>query len=146
MPSPFPIFINAYYRGTDAVTKKTKPYHWSFTIVRDSKDKMITHQLRGMPGAFYYPGAEIDPYDRTSIKKAELEIGTISEDKFNQVEPVLRMIEVVKDKNVSWNCQNWCLEAIEKLKEAAILDRGEDITVEMVRAWLKEDDPLINTE
>lgn len=54
------IYLATYYRGKYAVSGKTKPYHWLYFIPTPStegnEDLAITHQLRGMPGGFYYPG------------------------------------------------------------------------------------------
>ncbi|EPS40936.1 hypothetical protein H072_5194 [Dactylellina haptotyla CBS 200.50] len=53
----YSLYLVTYTRGTDWQTHRTKAYHWAFLIEIDHP-KCIKHQLRGMPGGYYYPGPE----------------------------------------------------------------------------------------
>ena len=56
----YPLYLATYDRGK-YYTGLTKPYHWSYFIeveVRGAEILGVAHQLRGMPGAFYYRGPE----------------------------------------------------------------------------------------
>lgn len=75
----------------------------------------IAHQLRGMPGAFYYMGPEeVDLAKSRSLK-----------------EELLNTVE-----SSGWNCQDWALEGLEKLRADGFIYDG--YTRETVKAWLKE--------
>ncbi|KAK6527031.1 hypothetical protein TWF281_010226 [Arthrobotrys megalospora] len=51
------LYITTYDRGTHWETGRVKAYHWAF-LIDLSPSAGIKHQLRGMPGAYYYPGPE----------------------------------------------------------------------------------------
>ncbi|KAK6512336.1 hypothetical protein TWF481_001224 [Arthrobotrys musiformis] len=51
------LYIITYDRGTHWETGAVKAYHWTF-MIELSATTGLKHQLRGMPGAYYYPGPE----------------------------------------------------------------------------------------
>ncbi|KAF3162490.1 hypothetical protein EYR41_009620 [Orbilia oligospora] len=51
------LYIVTYDRGTHWDTGLVKAYHWAF-LIELSPSTGLKHQLRGMPGAYYYPGPE----------------------------------------------------------------------------------------
>ncbi|BDD61521.1 hypothetical protein MAP00_006563 [Monascus purpureus] len=68
-----------------------------------------------MPGAFYYMGPEeVDLAKSRSLK-----------------EELLNTVE-----SSGWNCQDWALEGLEKLRADGFIYDG--YTRETVKAWLKE--------
>jgi hypothetical protein len=55
------LYIVTYERGVYVASGKVKPYYWSYFIQIEAKQGQnfgIAHQLRGMPGNFYYKGPE----------------------------------------------------------------------------------------
>ncbi|RVD86361.1 uncharacterized protein DFL_004641 [Arthrobotrys flagrans] len=57
------LYIITYDRGTHWETGLVKAYHWTF-LIELSPSTGLKHQLRGTPGAYYYPGPEAaDPRD-----------------------------------------------------------------------------------
>ncbi|KAK6349117.1 hypothetical protein TWF730_009874 [Orbilia blumenaviensis] len=57
----YSLYIITYDRGTHWETGRVKAYHWTF-LIELSSSTGLKHQLRGMPGAYYYSGPEaIDP-------------------------------------------------------------------------------------
>ncbi|KAK3293100.1 uncharacterized protein B0H64DRAFT_206028 [Chaetomium fimeti] len=111
-------------------------------------------QLRGMPGGFYYPGPEWLDVKDGGVVVGRLEVGEVRRHKVvgegdgmdggwdamagvvKMIDGVLRDVEVVEDENVAWNCQDWALEGLERLKGAGVV--YEYLEREGVRAWLKE--------
>ena len=73
-----PLYLVTETRGHYAVSGKVKPYHWSF-FIQVGQDQTIgtAHQLHGMPGAFYYNGAEEVDLKTYETRKEQLEIGEI---------------------------------------------------------------------
>ncbi|KAK6333235.1 hypothetical protein TWF718_011056 [Orbilia javanica] len=51
------LYIITYDRGTHWETGDVKAYHWTF-LIELSTSTGLKHQLRGMPGSYYYPGPE----------------------------------------------------------------------------------------
>jgi hypothetical protein len=142
MSSKFVLSIASYYRGTDWKTQKDKPYHWSFFIRtgpnNDPTTPGIAHQLRGMPGNFFYPGPEKVSLSRSTARKETLDIGEIPAAKLNRVTELLRQVNIIKDEASFWNCQDWSLDALEKLAAEGFVMEG--YTSEVVKNWLREQD------
>ncbi|KAK3940422.1 hypothetical protein QBC46DRAFT_288348 [Diplogelasinospora grovesii] len=134
------LYLVTYDRGTYH-TGKVKPYHWSYFIqinLSGGKNAGIEHQLRGMPGNFYYPGPEdvdlstIDP----SAFKQQLEIGEVEDAKLDRTHQILKEIQIDPVESSGWNCQNWSLEGFGKLQEEGFT--YDWLTKEAVKNWLKE--------
>ncbi|KAF2279113.1 uncharacterized protein EI97DRAFT_227746 [Westerdykella ornata] len=147
--SNYTLSIVTYDRGRDTVTGKIKPHHWAFFLHLPTPLKPgegsrtgIAHQLRVMPGAFYYPGAEkgADPVTLgPGPVVQELEVGEVDEASLERVEQVLRETPIDKSESSGWNCQSWTLEGLERLRTAKLLHVDYSyLTKEGVRAWLRE--------
>ncbi|KAH7139218.1 hypothetical protein B0J11DRAFT_575136 [Dendryphion nanum] len=148
----YTLYLITYDRGRYPITNEIKPYHWLFFIQTSSSGSQtlgIAHHLRGMPGAFHYSGPETLDLDQSSTSLAEaadlvrcvppkekLEIGEVEEEKMDRVREVFEEVGIVRTEYRGWNCQNWGMEALERLRGEACV--YEWITGEGVRRWLKE--------
>ncbi|KAK3940147.1 hypothetical protein QBC46DRAFT_386097 [Diplogelasinospora grovesii] len=122
-----------------ARTGKTKPYHWSYFIqvkFEGSKNLGIAHQLRGMPGAFYYKGPEEVDLAKSGSRKEQVEIGEVDDSKLDRVHEILKGVRIDTVESSGWNCQNWALDGFEKLKEAGFV--WDSFTLEVLKNWLNE--------
>ena len=128
------------YRGQDWKSDEIKPCHWAFFLHTgdklDPKSPGIVHQLRGMPGGFYYRGPKTASLNRSTACKQTLEIGEVSESKLEKVTELLRIVDIFKDKISAWNCQDWSLDALVKLQTEGFVD--EQYSREDVKVWLCE--------
>jgi hypothetical protein len=52
------------------------------------------------------------------------------------IDGVMKDVGVVVGEDAEWNCQDWALEGLERLKKAGVV--REDLERERVKAWLKE--------
>lgn len=52
------------------------------------------------------------------------------------IDGVLREVGVVVDEGAAWNCQDWALEGLERLKKVGVV--REDLERGRVKAWLAE--------
>lgn len=121
-------------------TGEVKPYHWSFFIEKESVGSSrlgIEHQLRGMPGSFYYPGPENVELEKLQPRKNELDVGQLDSSELAEIHDILKLIRIDKVESSGWNCQDWTLDAMAKLQERGVV--YDYITKEQVRNWLKED-------
>ncbi|KAF7513308.1 hypothetical protein GJ744_009729 [Endocarpon pusillum] len=133
------LYLVTYDRGTYLNTGKSKPYHWSFFIQKEIKSAVnlgIAHQLRGMPGAFFYKGPEEMDLNESGPLKEELQIGEVDAAKLDLVHERLKECGIDAVESSGWNCQDWALEGLEKLRAEGFVD--ETYTQEVVRNWLKE--------
>ncbi|EPE04408.1 hypothetical protein F503_01412 [Ophiostoma piceae UAMH 11346] len=128
-----------YDRGTYSTTGKTKPYHWSYFIrleIKGNSNLGIAHQLRGMPGAFYYQGPEKVDLSKSGSLKEELEVGEVDDAKLGKVHELLKDVTIDNVESSGWNCQDWALAGMEKLKaEGFVYDY---LTAEALKNWMKE--------
>lgn len=136
----YALSIVTYDRGErwDEPSKK-KPYHWAFFLQTTSAPGVgNAYQLRGMPGAFYYPGEEsgVD-LSKSAPKNGELEIGSVSQEDLGKFKAILEAVAVVKDESSKWNCQSWCIAALDKLREAGFI--SDDHSNNVIQYWLRED-------
>jgi hypothetical protein len=96
----------------------------------------IAHQLRGMPGAFYYRGPEEVDLNKSGSLKEELQIGEVDATKLDLVHQRLKECRIDTEESSGWNCQDWALEGLEKLRAEGFVD--VTYTKEVVKNWLKE--------
>ncbi|GJN80293.1 hypothetical protein VFPFJ_01553 [Purpureocillium lilacinum] len=133
------IYLVTYDRGTNSVTDKINPYHWAYFIqveLTSGENMGIAHQLRGMPGSFYYKGPEKVDLSKSGRLKEELEVGEVGSSKIQRVHDILKTVRIDKVESSGWNCQDWALEGFDLLKaEGFIYDHME---ANAVKAWLKE--------
>lgn len=135
----YSLYLVTYHRGTYLNTGRPKPYHWSFFIQKKVENGInlgIAHQLRGMPGAFYYMGPEEVDLAKSRSLKEELLIGEVDESKLSLVHQRLKDCRIDTVESSGWNCQDWALEGLEKLRADGFIYDG--YTRETVKAWLKE--------
>ena len=79
------------------------------------------HQLRGMPGAFYYSSPEQVDLKKSGSKKLDLEIRSVESGKMGRVTEILRAIPIEKNDASSWNCQDWSLTALDILRKVLLM-------------------------
>lgn len=133
------LYLATYDRGTYSVTGKVKPYHWLYFIQIQLADGMnlgIVHQLRGMPGAFYYKGPENVDLEKSGDLKEVLEIGEVDESKLGRVHEIPKELRIDAVESSGWNCQDWALDGFGALQEEGFI--YGHLTVEGVKTWLKE--------
>jgi hypothetical protein len=133
------LYLITHNRGTYSTTGKVKPYHWSYFIQIEAKGGKIlgiTHQLRGMPGGFYYKGPEDADLEKSGSRKEELEVGEVDESKLDKIHEILKELRIDTVESSGWNCQDWALDGFEKLKEEGFI--YDYLTREAVKNWLKE--------
>jgi hypothetical protein len=138
MPN-YTLYLVTYDRGKYSTTGKTKPYHWSYFIqveVRGRKNLGIAHQLRGMPGGFYYKGPEQVDLAKSGSLKEELEVGEVDESMLNRVHEILSDVRIDTVESSGWNCQDWALDGFERLKEEGFVYSYH--TPDALKNWLKE--------
>ncbi|KAL9104744.1 MAG: hypothetical protein Q9163_000356 [Psora crenata] len=122
----YPLLLVTYDRGLHWQSQKPKPYHWAFFIKTESVGYEVlgtVHQLRGMPGAFYYGGPEQ---------------GEVESEKMDKVTEKLRAIPIEKNEASSRNCQGWSLAALDVLRKEGFID--DQYTNEVIKNWLREDE------
>jgi hypothetical protein len=135
----YTLYLVTYDRGTYLNTGKQKPYHWSFFVQKEINSTMnlgIAHQLRGMPGAFYYKGPEEVDINKSGSLKEQLQIGEVDAAKLDLVHQRLKECRIDDVESSGWNCQDWALEGLEKLGAEGFVDGT--YTREVVKNWLKE--------
>ena len=99
----------------------------------------IAHQLRGMPGGFYSKGPEDVDLNKSGSRKDELEVGEIDGsklDRIHEIHEILKDVHIEKSESSGWNCQDWPLDGLDKLKEEGYI--YDYLTKEAVKNWLKE--------
>ncbi|KAI1167541.1 hypothetical protein F5B18DRAFT_444448 [Nemania serpens] len=135
----YTFYLVTYDRGTYSTTGKVKPYHWCYFIqteINGRKNLGIAHQLRGMPGAFYYTGPEMVDLNISGSPKEELEIGEVNESVLSKIHEILKEVRIDKVESSGWNCQDWTLDGFDKLKaEGFVYDY---LTPDAVKTWLRE--------
>jgi len=132
-------YIVTYDRGVYATTGKVKPYHWSYFVqieASQGRNLGIAHQLRGMPGNFYYKGPEQVDLNKSGSRKEELEVGEVEESKLDRIHEILKEILIDGSESSGWNCQNWALDGLEKLREEGFI--YSYLTKDALENWLKE--------
>lgn len=137
----YTLYIATYDRGQYPITGKTKPYHWLYFIqteAQNGKRQGVVHQLRGMPGGFYYPGPEeVEDLTDFGASREILEVGEVDTMLMHRFHEIMRDVPINKVEHSGWNCQNWTLEGFENLREDGFVYGY--LTVEALRTWLKED-------
>ncbi|EIN06797.1 hypothetical protein PUNSTDRAFT_15777, partial [Punctularia strigosozonata HHB-11173 SS5] len=73
-------------------------------------------QLMGEPGDFWYEGKEKLYLYKSSSFSGQVIIGNIPMDQLDAFEHVLAQVRIVQDANSKWNCQSWCIDALELLR------------------------------
>jgi hypothetical protein len=68
--------------------------------------------------------------------KEELQIGEVDAAKLDVVHQRLKEWRIEIAESSRWNCQDWTLEGLEKLRAEGFVDAT--YTEEVVRNWLKE--------
>lgn len=134
-----PLYVAAYDRGTHGLHNTIQPYHWSFFIqlrIEGTDNIGVAHQLRGMPGGFYYPGPEDTDLWRSERPKHELEIGEVETSQLEEFHDILARVPIEKNESSRWNCQDWTLDGLISLKEAGFV--WDHITGEAMKNWLRE--------
>lgn len=135
----YTLYLVTYDRGTHLNTGIKKPYHWSFFVQKElqgAKNLGVAHQLRGMPGAYYYQGPEDVDLNKSGSRKEQLEIGEVDPAKLDLIHERLKECRIDTVESSGWNCQDWALEGLEKLRAEGFVD--ETYTAEVVKNWLKE--------
>ncbi|KAF2223511.1 hypothetical protein BDZ85DRAFT_110478 [Elsinoe ampelina] len=130
--------LAAYHRGMD-VYERVRQYHWSFFIVTsiEAHTYGIAHQLRGMPGAFFYRGPEPGvALDKSSMLKHELDVGEIEASKIDRVHEILSTVSIDQVESSGWNCQNWAIDGFLKLQQEGLA--YDHLTVEQIKNWFRE--------
>ncbi|TAQ84013.1 hypothetical protein B7494_g7661 [Chlorociboria aeruginascens] len=138
--SGYPISIITYDRGEqwDDPSKK-KPYHWAFFLQTGSVIG-VGHmfQLRGMPGSFYYPGEENGDVSKSEPgKNGQLEVGVVPSEKYDRFKQALQAVPVNNVEASGWNCQSWCLAALDCLRSEGLIADG--YPNHAIQYWLRED-------
>jgi hypothetical protein len=98
----------------------------------------LIFQLRGMPGGFHYPGPErLDAAQggEPGPVREMLEVGQVDAGDVAAVREVLAGVQVVQDEGAAWNCQDWALTGLVRLKERGWVYEG--IGGEGVVGWLR---------
>ncbi|KAK6530221.1 hypothetical protein TWF694_003585 [Orbilia ellipsospora] len=132
----YDLYLATYDRGKRWDDGSPKPYHWSF-LIRTCSPGGETHQLHGMPGAYYYQGAEKNTeMEESSAVKAKMEIGTVDHNTLDKFQEACNTISIEKREYIKWNCQNWALEALDELRKVG----GVDIWYEndAIKNWFRE--------
>jgi hypothetical protein len=135
----YTLYLVTYDRGRHPLTDKILPRHWSFFVqveVDGEKNLGIAHQLRGMPGNFRYNGPEEVDLNKSSSLKTELQIGEVDAARLDSLYNCLKECRIDQSESSGWNCQDWALDGLEKLKAEGFV--YEEYTQEMVKNWLKE--------
>ncbi|CAK7263821.1 hypothetical protein SEPCBS57363_000750 [Sporothrix epigloea] len=133
------LYLVTYDRGVYSTTGKTKPYHWLFFIQVNfggEKNQGIVHQLRGMPGGFYYRGPEDLDLNKSGTLKEQLEVGEVDDSRLSRVHDILKDVRIETNESSTWNCQNWTLDGFEKLKAEGFA--YDYLTAEAIKHWLRE--------
>lgn len=128
------IYIVTYNRGVDWKTGEVRPFHWAIFIQTDAtngKNEGIAHQLCGMAGGYYYPGPETIDLNKSAKAKQEMEIGEIDDTKLTEIWACLKEVNEEKNESSPWNCQDWALEGVEKLRAKGFI--GPDNTREVIK-------------
>lgn len=149
------LYVVTYERAPHPLTRQPRPRHWAFfleppntpgdTRPYSPKDaanpRGIILQLRGMPGGFYYPGPEqldMSQGGEPGWLFERLEVGEVDEGDIAAVHETLAAVDVVKDESAGWNCQDWAMAGVDKLREAGKGWIHDKITGEGVYAFLGE--------
>ncbi|RMD43303.1 hypothetical protein DV735_g1790, partial [Chaetothyriales sp. CBS 134920] len=139
-------YVAAYDRGRHGLSGTIQPYHWTYFIqlnVQGKENNGIAHQLRGMPGGFYYQGPENVDLWKSQRLKHELEIGEVDSSQLDEVHRILSAVHIEKNESSTWNCQDWAVSGLDGLKKAGFV--WDHITEEAIRTWLKEPCPRLKS-
>lgn len=96
----------------------------------------IEHQLRGMPGSFYYQGPEDVDLSKADNLKNELEIGEVDGSRLDRVHEILKGVRIDKVESSGWNCQSWALDGLADFKKEGFV--YDYLTEDGLKHWLKE--------
>lgn len=142
----FEICVTHYYRGRDK-DNVVKRFHRAIFVITDNRPEdggavnaygTVYQVIHGRPIFEYSTTSDVD----ITLKQAErysgkVFIGKVSKKDMKKVEQVLRGLEVVRDINSDWCCQEWVREGIKRLAEEGLIDKE-------VPEWL--DDALKDDE
>lgn len=137
--SKYPLFVITYDRGKrwDEPTKE-KPYHWAFFVQTSTTwGPGCAFQLRGMPGGFHYSAEETMDITKSGSQKAELEVGSVPVEKYERFKQLLEEVPIDNVESSGWNCQNWSLTALDRLRAEGFI--AEECTNNVIQHWLRED-------
>lgn len=129
--SGYSLCILTYNRGAQwDDPSKAKPFHWSFFLQTGSTpDIGLEFQLRGLPGAFYYAGEESVDVALREDGNGRLEIGFVPVGMYGLFKRLLGEVPIDLVESSGWNCQSWCLAALDRL-------RGEGLVGRIIRTRL----------
>ncbi|KAF3938044.1 hypothetical protein ABW19_dt0201473 [Dactylella cylindrospora] len=121
-----PLYIVTYDRGTHWRTGRPKAYHWAF-LIEFSSTRGIKHQLRGMPGGYYYPGPEDASPEKGQPGKTISTVSTADAHNDVDIDGALahRVVEKLGIGSVSTDDPNM-LEQFESVSKAAYIETEED--------------------
>jgi len=63
-------------------------------------------------------------------------VGEVDASSFDKIHEILKDLEIDTSESSGWNCQNWALNGLEKLKEEGFI--YDHMTTDVVKNWLKE--------
>ncbi|GLA53667.1 hypothetical protein AnigIFM63604_010967 [Aspergillus niger] len=114
-------------------TRIDEPCHWAMWIRNENKDSVILQAGLNKGGYYVEEPIRTDPLRSKRIKNA-VYCGTIPSAEHNQALLIIQNYPV-DNETVTWNCQAWVMEALERLEQMRILQvaPGSKATLESIR-------------
>lgn len=91
--------------------------HWSLLLFNPSSNLPTAYQTTGSTETYTLKPPELVDLSTDNTFMGKVDVGLIDLDKVEEFERVLGGVGVTRGR-LDWNCQNWVVEALGKLKES----------------------------
>ncbi|KAF2477216.1 uncharacterized protein BDR25DRAFT_44365 [Lindgomyces ingoldianus] len=96
--------------------------HWCLWTLSDGGDELIFEALGVTGSSFHYNSIPVVMDKYASVKQTH-RIGRIEADVWGEIPGILEGLPMSEE--TGWNCQNWVMQAINKLREVGYLEVDE---------------------
>lgn len=135
-PAKLPIIVAHYDRGKDS-TGAIAPFHWSILIpIPPTNVNAYAFQILGNMDTFELSSGSIEAsYAKHEAYRGAVVVGAVHENEISKVNEVAARVAIYRYRG-DWNCQNWVMATLERLKPVGIVD--PQVTESGVRNELAE--------
>jgi hypothetical protein len=98
--------------------------HWAFHIWDEGLDQHYRYEVLNHHPDFKASATYEDPA-KDHLHRREIIVDRVLRNDFEKIKACIKEVRV-DNETVHWNCQDYCLEILEKLVEAFILDEDDE--------------------
>ena len=137
------VIVRQLHRGRGS-EGNVLPYHWAILFHEKSNfHEARVYQVAGNIDTFLLDTFHVErDFTKPEGYRGAVKVGTIDKGDVPRAEQIFRDIPVYRHRT-DWNCQNWCMSALSRMRAAGITDATKSET--MLRDELSEQDNLWET-